>query len=137
MGLFKDSYGDWYTWTIFALILGWLPLLLVGLVFVSDCGGANGHHTGYVTAVEVQENVTWDSDVAYFKSSTESTQEDTYCVRDPELRQRLEWYSRTRRLVTIHYQNNLVLWRWQCNGGTSIIIGVEPEEPMREPVEVL
>lgn len=59
-----------------------------------------------------------------------------YCVRDPELRRRLERYSRAQQLVTLHYQNDLVMWRWECNGGYSIIIEVLPEEPLREQAEV-
>lgn len=126
---FRYGYnGDLKEWWIVTLfILGTIALgLLIALPFVvlNDIGGTDDHHTGYVTAVEQRDNVTWDSTVVYFKTSGESTQEDTYCVNDADTRTRLENYARSRKAVTIHYRNGFWFWRSDCNGGESIIIDV-------------
>jgi hypothetical protein len=119
-----------------ALILGGLAVLVVvvGVPFVciAKVGGADGRHVGFVTAVEQQKNLTWDSTVVYFKTNPESTQEDTYCVVDPEVRDTLEVYARKRQTVEIRYQNDLVMWRQECNGGGSIITEVHALSPERE-----
>lgn len=125
---FRDSYGNlsdrgFVTYLILAVV-GTSVAASTPFVLGSGCGGARGEHVGYVTAIEEQKNVTWDSTVVYFKSDTESTQEDKYCVRDPLVRDALKAYAERRVPVVIRYENGLVMWRWECNGGDSIITGI-------------
>ena len=100
--------------------------LAVGLpaLCVSGYGGASGEHVGYVTAVEDLQNVTWNATIVYFKTNTESTQEDKYCVQDAKVRDALQAYAAQRVPVVFRYANGFFMWRWECNGGDSIIVGV-------------
>jgi hypothetical protein len=120
----KADDALFYWWGMF---LGTLALLIgiVGSVLIANCGGSAGVHAGYVTSVEDLQNVTWNSTVVHFKSNPESTQEDKYCVADNNVRQALERAAQTQTRVLLHYHNDLILWRWQCNGGNSIIVGVD------------
>lgn len=126
----RNDYGSFRDWVVFTfwgmLIAGWIPPLACGAILVSEFGGADGHHVGYVTAVEDQSNATWDSTVVYVKSNPESTQEDKYCVTSDKVRDALDLAARDRVPVVIHYRNDFIMWRWECNGGDSIIVGVEP-----------
>ena len=99
---------------------------LIGIVLLNDVGGSRGKHIGIVTAIEFNKNILWDANIVYFKTSEESTQEDKYCVNDLELKTQLEQLARKRELVTIEFKNNFWFWRWKCNGGSSIIVGISP-----------
>lgn len=128
--MFHNAFGiGLRMWVYYALIA--LPLVPLSFLAVSvqGFGGANGRHVGYVTAVEDQTNATWNSTVVYVKSNPESTQEDTYCVQDATVRAALDRASEKRSPVVIHYHNGFVLWRWECNGGESIIVGVDEVKP--------
>lgn len=96
---------------------------LLGAVFINDIGASEGVHTGYITAVEHNENLIWDSDLVYIKSSVESTQEDIYCIR-PELIAQAQEYAKNGQRISITFKNNLIVWNSECNGGISIITGM-------------
>jgi hypothetical protein len=93
---------------------------------LNGLGASHGTHTGFITAIEHNDNLIWDADIVYFKTDTESTQEDEYCVdMQTSLRSELEKLSKTKTLVTIEYKHPFWFWKSQCNGGESIIIGYE------------
>lgn len=102
------------------IFLGIITLAIM-TPFVNSLGGTKGQHTGYVTAVDFNDNLIFDQDVVYFKTDTESTQEDIYCINNPDLKKRLEQYARDNVKVTLQYSNGYILWRADCNGGLSII----------------
>lgn len=124
MSIFCDNFGI-RPWFAITLPFSWLPPLLLGFLLVGDCGGSKGHHTCYITSVEDAVNVTWDSTLVYTKTDPQASNEDKFCVVDGKVREQLDLAAKKRTRVTIHYENDLVLWRWECNGGTSIIVGVE------------
>ena len=93
--------------------------------FLNDIGASQGQHTGYVTAVEFNDNMIWDSTIVYFKTDTQSTQEDKYCINTPNVKLLLEKVAKEKRQVTLHYRNDFWFWRSQCNGGGSIIEAIE------------
>lgn len=107
----------------------WVILLLIPFGYLSivlnNIGASEGTHTGFVTAVEFNNNILWDATLVYFKTDKESTQEDIYCVNDLLLKKQLEDYEKMSRRITIHYENPFWFWRKLCNGGESIIIGIE------------
>jgi len=111
--------------TSLILIVLFTTTLMFGSIPISKIGGLNGEHTGYVTAVEHQDNLLYDSDVVYFKTDLESTQEDKYCVNDPELKRQLKEYSKAVEQITIQFYNDFVMRRRDCNGGDTIIVGIE------------
>lgn len=107
-------------------------IIFIGLIFIAFCirtiGTSTGFHNGVVTAVEHNSNILWDSDLVYFKSDAQSTQEDRYCVNDEDLKNKLLRASNANQRVTIKYSNDFLLWVWECNGGESIIYAVEGQE---------
>lgn len=134
MGLFWDNFGI-RPWFLLTLVFSWLPPMLLGLLLVGECGGSNGRHTCYITSVEDAVNVTWDSTLVYTKTDPQASNEDKFCVVDSRVREQLDLAAKKRARVTIHYQNDLILWRWECNGGDSIIVGVEEDdEDSADPV---
>lgn len=131
---FKDWADDWQSeLTVCAIAAAPFVLLAVAGALIGEVGGADGRHVCYVTAVEDRVNVTWNSTVVYVKSNPESTQEDKYCVTDAALRTKLDDAAARRVPVVIHYRNGLILWRWECNGGDSVIVGVEEADDLLDP----
>ena len=108
-------------------IVGVVLFLIVALLacFINGVGGSVGQHTGIITAVEHNNNLVWDANLVYFKSSDQSTQEDVYCVNDPDVMTQLKTASVNKTIVTIYFQNDFLFWVWDCNGGISIIEKVE------------
>jgi len=70
-------------------------------------------------------NLIWGSNLVYFKTSITSGQEDRYCVNDEAVKQQLVEFSRNHEEVTVYYSNDVIMWKWDCNGGDSIIYKVE------------
>lgn len=128
MKIFCDDYGL-RLWFVVFLYLCWLPPMLLGFALINDIGGSDGHHTCYVTSVENAVNVTWNSTLVYTKTDTQASNEDKFCVVDANVRARLDDAGKAGTRVTIHYRNDLIVWRWECNGGDSIIVGVEEAKP--------
>ena len=102
-----------------------VTVIVTPLVLLNGIGASSGQHSGYVTAVEFNDNALWDANIVYFKSSTESTQEDSYCVNDPNLKSQLEFYSQMNQKIVIEYSNPFWFWTSLCNGGQSIITDVK------------
>jgi hypothetical protein len=112
-----------------SLLLGLVLLIAGPWTCIGHCGGADGRHSVYVIAVEDQRTMTWDSTVVYVKTDPQASNEDKYCVTDPQVRRELDDAATDRRRVVIRYRSSLLMWRWECNGGDSIIIAVEQESP--------
>lgn len=106
-------------WTILIIFFAY------SLLFPGKAGASNGSHSGVVTAVEYNSNVIWGSNIVYFKTVRESSQEDRYCVNDETVKNQLVEAQKGKKDVTIYFKNNFIMWKWQCNGGESIIYKVE------------
>jgi len=106
-------------WLIMILFFAWMFL------FPGSLGATKGVHTGVVTAVEHNSNIIWGANIVYFKTVRESSQEDRYCVNDEAVMQQLIEAQKAKKEVTIYFQNNYIMWKWQCNGGETIIYKVE------------
>jgi hypothetical protein len=113
--------------SLVAIFLVVFALIIFGFLsfFVRNIGSSTGQHTGIITAVEHNNNLVWDANLVYFKSSDESTQEDIYCVNDLEVMDELEQYAKNKDIVTIYFHNDFIFWAWDCNGGISIIYEVK------------
>lgn len=114
---------------IFCIVIGlffiFLIVFMFGVIYFNEIGASQGKHTGYVTAVEFNDNILWDANLVYFKTDTESTQEDVYCVNDKSLKIKLEEFTKSKTKITIIYNHPFWFWRSLCNGGESIIVGYE------------
>ena len=101
----------------------WLLLGIYGSLFTF--GGHDGSHAGIVTAVEYNSNILWPATLVYVKTGLKSRNETIYCVNDELLKKRLIELSKIGEFATIYYSNNPAMWKWECNGGKSIIYKVE------------
>jgi hypothetical protein len=124
----KKGYVDWdYIWAIMGILFTVISIggiVLYGVI-VNSIGKADAKHTGYVTAVGYESGIFYGSDVAYFKTDAQSSQEDIYCIQDSYLKTELEELSKQKKQVTIHYKNDYIVWNSDCYRGISIIVGVE------------
>ena len=101
----------------------WFPIQGLGTT-------SGGRHTGFVTAVE-DNKLLYHSTLVYFKTNPMSTQEDRYCLGNQSIKGVLEAASMNQSKVTVDYGNDLIMWKWDCWGGESIITGVVEEEVNR------
>jgi len=107
----------------FILVAILLPIIFMNSLFIETT--RNGHHTGTVTAVETN-GVIFKTNAVYFKSDSQSSQEDSYCVIDPLVKEKLEQSAKTKRTITIIYKDYLFIGVNKCGlVGNGIIIGVE------------
>lgn len=120
----KGSYEDYLLFIFIGIIL----ICFLPLIFINNIQGKTGEHTGIVTAVQYQKNIMWNEELAFFKTSEETTQEHKYCIDGKETKEKLIQASRNKTMVTIHYDNPFFTMRWDCNGGVSIIKSVEFRE---------
>lgn len=80
-----------------------MVLFIVAMPFVTiRYQTSSGEHTGYVTAVE-KNGIIWKTGRAYVKTDTMSSQEDKYCVIDPDVYQQLQQYAATKTHVNVYY----------------------------------
>jgi len=106
-------------WSVIILFFTW------SFLFPGQIGSSNGIHTGLVTAVEYNSNIIWGSHIVYFQTIRASSYENKYCVTDENVKNKLIKAQKEKKEITIYYNNNFVMWKWQCNGGESIIYKVE------------
>lgn len=104
-------------------IVGIVCSVIFGL-FIQIHAPNSGDHTGYVTAVE-QEGLIWHTYRAFIKTDPQSSQEDQYCVTDPDVISQLQKDSESRTLITVGYSIGLITYPWQCKGESSIINSVK------------
>lgn len=105
----------------FLWLLVWVPVF--GLHYETG----RGEHTGYITAVE-KTGLFFKTGTAYLKTDTQSSQEDAYCVIDPEVYTRLQEYGTTKKHLNVHFYSVLVPAITECNGEGAIIYDVNPIE---------
>ena len=110
---------------VILFLFSFFSLLAYSLFFPGTFGASIGSHTGVVTAVEYNSNIIWDANIVYFKTVRESSQEDRYCVNDEDVKNQLIESQKNKKEVTIYFKNDFIMWKWQCNGGETIIYKVE------------
>ncbi len=100
---------------------------VIGLLFIQFWLPSSGTHTGIVTATE-KNWLIWTTNLAYFKTSQYTSQEDKYCVVDNDVFSDLKKYQANNTEVTVTFENPIITPRWECgSGGISIIVDVEPK----------
>jgi hypothetical protein len=88
----------------------------------------SGEHTGYITAVE-QSGLIWSTHTVYVKTDPQSSQEDAYCVTDPEVIKALKEKSITRELVILKYAAPFFVPGSKCKNESSIVYSVSEALP--------
>ncbi len=104
---------------VIGVIWGIGDLIVHGIHFNTG----EGEHTGYVTAVETK-GVFYKTTTAYVKTNTQSSQEDAYCVIDPQVIAQLKTASVSKASVTVHYFDWFAKGVADCDGESDIISGV-------------
>lgn len=115
----KNNKINWLIWGTIVF------LFILPFVFPGKIGASIGSHTGVVTAVEYNPNIIWGSNIVYFKTVRESSQEDKYCVSDEVVKNQLIEAQKNKKEITIYFKNNFFMWKWECNGGETIIYKIE------------
>lgn len=83
----------------------------------------DGQHTGYVTAVDTS-GIIWKTTEVYFKTDAQSSQEDSYCVIDENVKKQLLEAQKSKRLITLHYDDYFIIGMPLC-GVNQIIRSIE------------
>ncbi len=83
----------------------------------------DGTHTGYVTSIE-ENGIIFKTITVYFKTETESSQEDAYCLIDRSLIPKLTEKQINKEKVTIKFFDYLMPSFSECGKGEGIISGV-------------
>jgi hypothetical protein len=116
---------------VFGAILGslgiaaFLWLIIYVPIFGLHYETSKGEHTGYVTAVE-KSGVFFKTGTAYVKTDTQSSQEDSYCVIDPDVYSQLQQASLSKIHVNVYYLGWFSAGIGKCNGEGEIIYKVVP-----------
>lgn len=101
------------------LIMGFILFIFIFLpiMFLFSVGTPNnGSHTGYVTSVETS-GLIFRTNGVYFKTDTQSSQEDKYCATNEVLDQ-LKKAQVEKKLITINYKRGFLMPIWECPGGS-------------------
>lgn len=120
------DFEDFFMGVVVLVVVGGftLFLLFVGILLIGGGTPNEGTHTGYVTAVE-KEGIIWRVNSAYFKTDTQSSQEDKYCASDDVVTQ-LKEAQVAKKLVTIEYKRGFFLFPWECSlSSETEIIGLK------------
>jgi hypothetical protein len=118
----KGQIGLWLGLFLFVSII--LLIIYFGLGGIHYKTTINGEHSGQISAVETS-GIIWKTTTAYIKTDPMSSQEDAYCVIDPDVAQQLRQYSMDRVKVNVHYFAYFLPAIWECNYEPAIISSVE------------
>jgi hypothetical protein len=113
-------------------LAGCLMLIIVGIALLIPVvaftglhvSTGSGEHTGYVTAVE-KRGIIWKTWRAYVKTDTASSQEDSYCVMDDDVVEKLKSASEEKQKVTLKYHSFISAGLTNCESEGDIIGGVK------------
>lgn len=113
------------TVVISGIVLFFLWLILWVPFFGFHYETGRGEHTGYVTAVE-RTGIFFKTGTAYIKTSTQSSQEDSYCVIDTAIESQLKEYAASAVQVDVYFYSLFSAGIANCAGEGQIIYKVEP-----------
>jgi hypothetical protein len=107
----KYTYGPFF-WVI-------VILLLFSYVSIDSWRGIEGSTTGYVVAVEHQDNMIWDSDIVRIAVNN---QVYDFCVTNPGVKADFTDLTMRPVLITVFYDSDFITWKSECNGGLSTVV---------------
>ena len=105
------------------LVLGLLWLVIYVPLFGFHYETGRGEHTGYITAVE-KGGIFFKTGTVYLKTDTQSSQEDNYCVIDPEVYAQLQKFGEKRTHVNAYHFSWFSSGIANCAGEGAIIYKV-------------
>lgn len=108
---------------ICAIALGWL-LIWVPIFGLHHVTG-QGSHVGYITATE-NSGVFYKTNTVYVKTDTQSSQEDSYCVIDPAIFDKLTDAAVSKEKVEVKYTSYFSTSFKECSQSDTVITDVIP-----------
>lgn len=118
----KGQIGIWVF--IILTIIFLIAFIIFGFVGIHIITTRDGSHTGYVTAIE-ENGIIFKTITVYFKTDTQSSQEDSYCLIDRSLIPPLREKQENKEKVTITFFDYLMPSFFECGNGIGIIDGVK------------
>jgi len=116
----EERIGCFFGGLILTMVIGFFILNITGLhINVGD-----GQHTGYVTAVQ-RQGVFFKTWRAYVKTDVSSSQEDKYCVVDPNIVKQLQAASESKERVTVTYFSWFISGMNNCAAESDVIDGIK------------
>jgi hypothetical protein len=110
---------------IIIILIGLFLFTIVMIFGIPYITITNASHTGIVTAIETT-GIIFKTTTVYIKTDSMSSQEDSYCLIDQSLIDKLRTYEESKEKITITYNNYLLQGLKNCNGESGgIIIGIE------------
>lgn len=106
------------------LFSGLILAIPLAIIFGLHIQTGAGDHTGYITSVE-RNGLFFKTGRAYVKTSTQSTQEDAYCVTDPQVYDTLQAASVSGVHVNVKYHSWFASGVIVCDGEDAIIDSVQ------------
>ena len=105
-----------------------IALVVIGVIVYLPIFGyhketADGEHTGYITSVE-RTGLFFKTFRAYLKTDPQSSQEDAYCVVDPQVYSQLEKLAEQKTQVTVSYLSWFISGMKSCGGEKAVIFYV-------------
>ncbi|MDE2105236.1 MAG: hypothetical protein KGL39_48875 [Patescibacteria group bacterium] len=107
------------------LVLGLMICVTVLNLIGIHIETGRGEHTGYVTALS-RGGIFFKTDTIYVKTNTTSSQEDAYCVTDPEVYDQLQKYSISNQHVNLYFFTWFSNGIASCSNSGDVIYKVEP-----------
>lgn len=105
------------------LIIG-LIVSIGAIVIGLHINTGNGYHVGYVTATETT-GIFFKTKRAYIKTDIQSSQEDSYCVLDEKVFEKLKEAAQTKEKIELSYFSWLSSGIASCVGESDIIDGIK------------
>lgn len=94
------------------------------IIFISGAGmPGSGQHKSFITAMDTGGFFFKTTDV-YFKTNTQASQEDVYCVRDQKVKDQLAAAQASNKNVLISYETRLWISPVACGGSREVIEAV-------------
>jgi len=117
-------YNDGFDILMGILFIGFTVLLGLAIILPIKITTGTGEHTGYITAID-EKGIFWKNYHVYFKTETESSQEDEYCIIrfDKDLANKAKGISKEKQLVSLKYETFVTLHPSFCHA--SQITGFE------------
>lgn len=130
---YKQAKKCWTNGEEELFVVWWIVFVVAVLVLLSSltCLACNNRLQGfdgaakfYVIGVEDVDFLTWDSTIAHLQADPKSTERFQFCVNDEATKRDLEKARDLRVPVTVRYRSDFVMWRWECNAGSTIATAV-------------
>ncbi len=106
-----------------------ISILVIVAVIIADITfnisiPEQGEHKGFITAVDTS-GIFFKTTQVYFKTNTQSSQEDSYCASNGDVISQLKNAQETNQNVTITYTRSFLTPFWVCGSENEVINAIK------------